>query len=485
VPLFQAFFMNQNTSTSATNASVKQVPKAVLNTDDLEVNSSSEKRALSYASTLYGLFNQILDTKQPADRVLANYFREHKKHGSKDRRVIRESLFGIFRWWGWGQQLSPEVNGHLSANTWFMLLSSTALLEQHSWQDIRDAWQGFAKLKSKRISRSEQALTTDPSVNGKLIAFKELTDLAECKIEDLLPTWFWQHCHINQEDTLPLIEAMSSRPPLWARVQKQTRDKLIHELAELGIEATVNPHFSDAFSLGFQSINLNEVAQYKQGQIEVQDLGSQVIGQICQPKADEQWWDTCSGAGGKTLQLRSLMYFSQGKDSSPSGSISSGSITSSDIRSNALEELKKRAARAGFDGISIARWQSDALPVAANAFDGVLVDAPCSCTGTWRRNPDMRWLDDASAIEKMPELQLDILSRSSKAVKAGGTLVYATCSLAAAENQDVVNAFLKTHPEFTLQALIHPFNGTQADMLTVWPQDANSDGMFVAKMIKR
>jgi 16S rRNA (cytosine967-C5)-methyltransferase len=485
VPLFQAFFMTQITSTSATNASVKQAPKAVLNTKDLEVNSSSEKRALSYASTLYGLFNQILDTKQPADRVLANYFREHKKHGSKDRRVIRESLFGLFRWWGWGQQLSPEVNGHQSADIWFTLLSSTALLEQHSWQDIRDAWQNFAKLKSKRITLSEQALTTDPSVNGKLMAFKELTDLAECKIEDLLPKWFWLACNLADEDKLALIDAMSTRPPLWARVQKQTRDKLINELAELGIEATVNPHFSDAFSLGFQSINLNEVAQYKQGQIEVQDLGSQVIGQICQPKADEQWWDTCSGAGGKTLQLRSLMYFSQGKDSSPSGSISSGSITASDIRSHALEELKKRAARAGFDGISIARWKSDALPVAANAFDGVLVDAPCSCTGTWRRNPDMRWLDDASSIEKMPALQLDILSRSSKGVKQGGKLVYATCSLAAAENQDVVNAFLANYPEFELVEIQHPFNGSKTEMLTVWPQDANSDGMFVAKMIKR
>ncbi|WP_445946129.1 RsmB/NOP family class I SAM-dependent RNA methyltransferase [Shewanella sp.] len=477
--------MTQNTSTSASDASVKhaapvkQAPKAVLNTDELEVNSSSEKRALSYASTLYGLFNQILDTKQPADRVLANYFREHKKHGSKDRRVIRESLFGLFRWWGWGQQLSPDVNGHLSADNWFMLLSSTALLEQHSWQDIRNAWQGFAKLKSKRISRSEQALTTDPSVNGKLMAFKELTDLTECKIEDLLPKWFWQHCHINQEDTLPLIEAMSSRPPLWARVQKQSRDQLVSELAKQGIEATVNPHFSDAFSLGFQSINLNEVAQYKQGKIEVQDLGSQVIGQICQPKADEHWWDTCSGAGGKTLQLRSLMY-----QQANSSNGESGSITSSDIRSHALEELKKRAARAKFAGISIAKWQSDALPVKENVFDGVLVDAPCSCTGTWRRNPDMRWIDTASAIEDKPVLQLDILTRSSKAVTAGGQLVYATCSLAFAENQAVVNDFLANNSAFELLEIAHPFNGKASQMLTVWPQEANSDGMFVAKMVK-
>lgn len=492
--------MTQKTSTPATNASAKQAvsiessPKAVLFTDDLQVNSSSEKRALSYASTLYGLFNQILDTKQPADRVLANYFREHKKHGSKDRRVIRESLFGLFRWWGWGKQLGAQANGHTDVTTWFTLLSATALLEQHTWQDIRAAWQNFAKLKSKRIGHSEQALTVDVGIKGKLMAFKELTDLTECTIEDLLPEWFWQHCHLEgtltekvmegttaETSKIALIEAMSTRPPIWARVQKQTRDKVISELAKQGIAAQVTPYFLDAISLGYQSINLNEVAQYQQGQIEVQDLGSQVIGQICQPKANEAWWDTCSGAGGKTLQLRSLMSFD--KDSS-ANAINSGTITASDIRTHALEELKKRAARAGFDGISIAKWQGDALPVAANAFDGVLVDAPCSCTGTWRRNPDMRWLDDASSIEKLPALQLDILSRSSKAVKAGGQLVYATCSLATAENQDVVNAFLTLHPEFSLQTLTHPFNGAKADMLTVWPQEANSDGMFVAKMIR-
>jgi 16S rRNA (cytosine967-C5)-methyltransferase len=96
----------------------------------------------------------------------------------------------------------------------------------------------------------------------------------------------------------------------------------------------------------------------------------------------------------------------------------------------------------------------------------------------------MRWLDNSSAIEDKPALQLDILSRSSKAVKTGGELVYATCSLASAENQDVVDAFLAANPEFSLLQVTHPFNGQSSTMLTVWPQEGNSDGMFVAKMIR-
>jgi 16S rRNA (cytosine967-C5)-methyltransferase len=97
----------------------------------------------------------------------------------------------------------------------------------------------------------------------------------------------------------------------------------------------------------------------------------------------------------------------------------------------------------------------------------------------------MRWLDGVEAVTDKAALQLDILSRSSQAVKAGGVLVYATCSLSPIENQDVVTAFLQQHPEFTLTPIHHPFSGEQTEMLTVWPFEANSDGMFVAKMHRR
>ncbi len=171
--------------------------------------------------------------------------------------------------------------------------------------------------------------------------------------------------------------------------------KALAELRSAGVDACAAPVFNDAISLGSKSINLNEIRLYKEGFIEVQDLASQVIGQVCAPKAGENWWDACSGAGGKSLQLSSLMQ----QDNAAKGVL--GTITASDIRPAALNELEKRAKRAGFN-IKVAPWRSDALPVAREAFDGVLVDAPCSCTGTWRRNPDMRWLDDSQAISDKP-----------------------------------------------------------------------------------
>ncbi|MCT8987203.1 RsmB/NOP family class I SAM-dependent RNA methyltransferase [Shewanella phaeophyticola] len=434
----------------------------------IDASTPAQKRALSYATTIEMLFNQVMNSKMPADRIISQYFREHKKHGSKDRRVIRESLFGLFRWWGWLSQLQSE-QPHV---TWFRQLSACAALEQHAWQDITQAWNTLAAWPT-----TEAHPTACDNINDKLRMFMSLSGLTACQISDLLPSWFWQTCPVAPVDQLAVVEAMTSRPPIWARVQNIKASPAIAQLNKAGVDAIASQYFADAISLGHKSINLNEIDTYKQGHLEIQDLASQVIGQICQPDADQIWWDACSGAGGKTLQLRSLML--QQDPQSP------GTITASDIRNKPLEELKKRAKRANFNNIIVAPWKSDALPVNAGAFDGVLVDAPCSCTGIWRRNPDMRWLDDASAVTDKPELQFDILIRSAAAVKSGGQLVYATCSLSPSENEHLVEAFLAQTNEFELVPVIHPFTGESCSMLTIWPQVADSDGMFVAKMRRK
>jgi len=444
----------------------------------LQAETPAQKRALSYATTIKMLFDTVMQSRHPADRILANYFREHKKHGSKDRKVIRETLFGVFRWWGWLNKLHQISNNNADTSEplpteWFAILAGCGMLENHAWQDIRLAWQGFGNV----------TMNASPQVTDTIITKQAL--LSECfpqlgfDTDELLPAWFWQVCNVDDADKLSLIEAMSSRPPIWARAQGIDSQSAVEQLQAQGIDASAGHYFAEALNLGHKSMNLNDVALYKSGQLEVQDLASQVIGQICAPDNDQHWWDACSGAGGKSLQLRALM-LAQGKGKGKG----KGSVSASDIRSRALEELSKRAKRAKLKGINIVRWKSDVLPVPAEHFDGVLVDAPCSCTGTWRRNPDMRWVDGIESVQDSAKLQLDILSRSSKAVKTGGVLVYATCSLSPVENQAVVKAFLAEHPEFNLQMLTHPFTGQQSTMLTVWPFEANSDGMFVVRMLK-
>ncbi|WOT06100.1 RsmB/NOP family class I SAM-dependent RNA methyltransferase [Shewanella youngdeokensis] len=448
------------------------VESSTPSTNAFQAQTSAQKRAFSYSNTIHQLFTSVFQQKMPADRIVGEYFRAHKKHGSKDRRVIRESLFALFRWWGWLKKVHTSTE---QDESWFAVLATVAELEGHSWSQFSEAWQSFANQSDKfNVQPSTQPLVT---VTDKCHFVQQNFAEVSFDTKDLLPQWFWDVTDVSPENELALIEAMSSRPPIWGRAQKQSTAQLLSELQRDDITATGSEFFTDSVNLGHKSINLNAIKPYLQGSLEIQDLGSQVIGQVCNPQASDNWWDTCSGAGGKSLQLRSLM-FNQDNNGT-------GTITASDIRKKPLEELLKRAKRAGFKGISVAAWKDETLPVTANHFDGVLVDAPCSCTGTWRRNPDMRWLDDTNVVNDKHALQLDILTRSAKAVKLDGQLVYATCSLSPVENEHVVNAFLAQHPHFALLPLQHPFTGQTTKQLTVWPQDANSDGMFVAKMRRK
>ncbi|WP_228289608.1 RsmB/NOP family class I SAM-dependent RNA methyltransferase [Shewanella cyperi] len=421
------------------------------------------KRAGSHSHTIKQLFNDIMESGQSADRVLAAYFKLNRKHGSKDRKLIRETLFALFRWWGWARKLPLEGDA-----LWHGQLALCAALEQHLWEDIRAAW-------AMEAGWQQLALPGFDTPSATALQLSQLLAPVQFHAADLVPDWFWPLLPpLDDAEREALLTSLCKRPPIWARAQGMARDQAVSDLRALGIEASAAPYFSDALSLGSKSINLNEITLYTAGKLEIQDLSSQVIGQVCDPKPGESWWDACAGAGGKSLQLSSLM-------ANRATSANAGQIVASDIRALALEELGKRARRAGFANISVARWRSDALPVDAGSFDGVLVDAPCSCTGTWRRNPDMRWLDSATAVTDKPELQLDILRRASAAVRKGGVLVYATCSLAEAENRAVAEAFLAAHPEFVPEEFTHPFSGERCTMATVWPQQANSDGMFVAR----
>ncbi|MBE8166793.1 MAG: RsmB/NOP family class I SAM-dependent RNA methyltransferase [Shewanella sp.] len=438
-------------------------------TCSLIAQTPAQKRALSYALTIHRLFTQIMDSKQPADRVLANYFKENKKHGSKDRRVIRETLFAMFRWWGWLRKSVPEQSGTDVDTSWLSAMLNSALLEKQDWPVVLQAWAELAEVTSDQIANVND-------IDTPLAVIKNLNPELEFELTELLPDSFWEKRSLDQQQSIALVESMTSRPPIWARSQYAERDNVIESLNEQDIDAIGSVHFSDAINLGHKSLNLSQLKLYQQGKLEIQDLASQVIGHICAPKPDELWWDACSGAGGKALQLTSMMYSqdTEGK----------GEVVASDIRKLALDELYKRMQRAQVNRIQIKHWASEHIPVPIEHYDGVLVDAPCSCTGTWRRNPDMRWTDDLSTLDEISDLQLDILTQSSAAVKQGGRLIYATCSLIKAENEDVVSRFLASNPEFTLESIVNPFTKEQDSMITIWPFEANSDGMFVAKLVK-
>jgi 16S rRNA (cytosine967-C5)-methyltransferase len=206
--------------------------------------------------------------------------------------------------------------------------------------------------------------------------------------------------------------------------------------------------------------------------LEIQDLASQAVGLVCDPDPGERWWDACAGAGGKALHLASLM---GGK----------GLVVATDVQARRLKETVRRARRSPFRNITTKEWDGRHVAGKARSFDGVLVDAPCSAIGTWRRNPDARWSLESQAIARLGELQVELLHAASAGVKPGGTLVYSVCTLTPAETTGVVQNFLAAHPGFQLDPFPHPLgDGTTDGTLLIWPQDQDTDAMFIARMVR-
>jgi 16S rRNA (cytosine967-C5)-methyltransferase len=201
---------------------------------------------------------------------------------------------------------------------------------------------------------------------------------------------------------------------------------------------------------------------YRSGRVEIQDLGSQLLLEAVGVAPGGRWLDACAGAGGKSLQLAGLL----GPD---------GRVDAEDVRPAALAELARRAARAGLAGrISI-------RGAAGGGYDGVLVDAPCSGSGTWRRSPHLKWVTSPAQIAAGAARQEALLARCAPRVRPGGQLVYATCSLARSENEEVVRRFLAAHPAFAAGPYPRPRGGEPAgDGLRFWPADHDGDGFFVA-----
>ncbi len=255
--------------------------------------------------------------------------------------------------------------------------------------------------------------------------------------------------------------ALCSEPSRYVRVNtlKTDRDTLASRLKEEGIVTKAVKDIKTALQIT-SSCALFRTNCFKEGLFEQQDAGSQLIAPFCEVKPGMRVVDACAGAGGKTLHLAALM---EGK----------GQLIALDTAPWRLEELKKRAKRAGAFNIETRVIDSSKIiKRLEHSADVVLIDAPCSGTGVLRRTPDSKWRDSGAYLKELKGTQADILERCCTMVKDGGLLVYSTCSILPSENQDQVKAFASRHPEFELieQQQILPSSGF--------------DGFFMAKLRK-
>jgi 16S rRNA (cytosine967-C5)-methyltransferase len=298
------------------------------------------------------------------------------------------------------------------------------------------------------------------------------------KMRANLPDWLYDKlvAQYGEEETLQLAAVLNTPAPLDLRVNsiKADREKVIAELAAAPIAAEPTPYAP----LGLRILKkpaLQNLPLFKEGAIEVQDEGSQVLAQLLGARRGEMVVDFCAGAGGKTLALGAIMR-------------NSGRLYAFDVSEKRLAKLKPRVARSGLSNVHpvvIAHERDAKVKRLAGKIDRVLVDAPCSGMGTLRRNPDVKWRQQVEGIAEMTEKQTAILDSAARLVKFGGRLVYATCSLLEEENDAIAVQFLASHPDFELV----PMNKVLAeqriplemgDYLKMLPHKHNTDGFFAA-----
>jgi 16S rRNA (cytosine967-C5)-methyltransferase len=266
---------------------------------------------------------------------------------------------------------------------------------------------------------------------------------------------------------------------LRANLARTTREAVLERLANDGIEAAATPYSPAGVRLK-QKPAINHHALFRDGLIEVQDEGSQVLAWLLAPRRGEMIADYCAGAGGKTLALAMLMR-------------GTGRIYATDISAKRLAALGPRAARAQVSNIhpvALAGENDARAKRLAGKLDRVLVDAPCSGFGTLRRNPDLKWRHGPDAVRELAEKQRRILDAAARLLKSGGRLLYATCSILRQENESVVDAFEAAHAEFTK---VHSGNILAAhkvpldtgERLRLWPHVHGTDGFFAAVFERR
>lgn len=262
--------------------------------------------------------------------------------------------------------------------------------------------------------------------------------------------------------------ALSGRAPLTLRAQRCARDALLQELAADGIPAEPTRWAPQGVTV-HGNPNLRGHAAYRSGRFEIQDEGSQLLAELVQPPRRSLTVDLCAGAGGKSLAIA---------DRLPKGA----RLVACDIRGGALQQAAKRAKRAGL------RLQTVLLPHTQPPSDAarVLVDAPCTGTGTLRRDPMRRWWLSPDTLAQMRARQVHVLDHGARLVQPGGLLIYGTCSLLPAENQDQVAAFVDRHPGWERVDVRSLLGGERADDLShggdlvLTPDRHGTDGFYGA-----
>lgn len=404
----------------------------------------------------------------PADAVANGWFRARRFIGGGDRRWISDLAWNVLR-----QRLRLDWHLARSPNTGRTRAIAWLLLGEHATADAVAGLFSGARYGPAPLDEAERRL------------LKQLADgtLADPRMDEAtrlnLPGFVLEPLRTRFGEALEAEAAAMDAPAsldLRANLLKGDRAAARAALAAEGHAAEPTPFSPWGLRLGGRA-PVTGTNAFRDGVVEIQDEGSQLIAWLADAQPGLQVLDFCAGAGGKTLAMAATMR-------------NSGRLIAADVSAQRLEAAVRRLRRAGVHNVerrAIApgeKW----LKRAAKKFDRVLVDAPCTGTGTWRRNPDARFRLSRETLSELLTKQREILASAARLVKTGGRLVYATCSLLPEENEHQVDAFLAAHGDFTLMPLADAWAALASattppcagPYLSLSPATHGTDGFFAA-----
>ena len=424
--------------------SAPKTAEAVVNTRSGPTHSRLDEAASA--------LSRVLTFEYPSDAVLSRYFRDREALGQQDRAFVAESVFGVLRRKLLLDYIAPDATPRQLLLLWLSRIAG------YSGREL-----------GALCSSDETQWLNSTRAQGAL----------PLSVEADLPQWVIDRLPEHDETFVRALgRSLQESAPLDLRVNtlRANRDEVLARLAAEGIAAAPTPLSPIGIRLQGKPA-LGRHPLFTSGMVEVQDEGSQLLGYLLAPRRTDLVVDFCAGAGGKTLMLGALMN-------------SQGRLYAFDVSEKRLSKLNPRLKRSGLSNLHplvIAHENDTKVKRLAGKIDRVLVDAPCSGMGTLRRNPDLKFRQSPEGVAELVVKQTSILNAAARLVKPGGRLVYATCSLLTTENQQIVDAFILAHPQFTALncgELLQKQGITLecGNHMQLWPHIHRTDGFFAVAL---
>jgi 16S rRNA (cytosine967-C5)-methyltransferase len=420
-------------------------------------------------------------TASIAPAVLHGVVKQHKRLGpalaaalegqgrttAADRASISCALGALLRWWGWIEPLHlPRIEEQLLL-AW--LLDSAGL-------------SALAQVWAARVGRPLDRLVPvgdAPSWTARAEGLKRWMAGRPVNADPwrLFPAWLRDQLPIPPGAATPklrrldFLAALQTRPPLWIGVRSTEEKAVWTALRDGGLKPWIHRRMPSAAKLPPET-NLNLFEAFRTGRLVAQDIASQAVAVACDPDRGDRWWDVNGEGGLHAWHLAALM---GGK----------GVVVCTFDQARRRHQTAVWLRRGEFHNITTRLWEGRRVSGKPGSYDGVLVDAVCSGIGVWRRHPDARWTISAAQIPALVARQLQLLNTASTGVRPGGTLIYSVATVTRSETVDVLDAFLRSCPEFRAEAFPHPLeDGTAGGSLQLWPQIHDGEARFIARMVR-